>query len=143
MASRIAISKEAPLPSRKTARVEQPDYLKWIRSLPCVITGTRPVEAAHVSFANPAYGAHGRGKGSKVSDRWALPLSPAAHRAQHGAGEQSFWFEHGINPHVLCMSLWGLFCERGPDTVQEAERIIALARGGRFRLWPAGKGDTD
>lgn len=55
-------------------RVEKPDYLDFIRALPCVVTRQTPVEAAHVSYADPRAGKLGRGKGRKESDQWAVPL---------------------------------------------------------------------
>lgn len=130
MAFRIAPS-QSPMPSKATSRVKAGAYLDFIRSLPCVITGTRPVEAAHVSFENRDVLASGRGKGRKVSDRWALPLSPEMHRAQHAMNEREFWRQHGIDPHVLCLVLWGLWCERKEDATSIAEAVILARKTGR------------
>lgn len=98
-------------PTRRAPRVKRPDYLRWLRGLPCVINGTYPVEAAHVSYANPDLGHYGRGKGQKAGDRWCLPLSPEMHREQHGMSEREFWARHGIDPHVLCLALYGAFLD--------------------------------
>lgn len=130
MAYRIAPS-QSPTPSKATARVKSGDYVAWLHKLPCVITGQRPVEAAHVSFENRLLGAPGRGKGQKVSDRWALPLSPEMHRAQHAMNEREFWRQHGIDPHVLCLTLWGLWCERKDDATPIAEVMILARKTGR------------
>lgn len=129
MASRIAIQKEAPMPSRKTARVESASYLSWIRRLPCVVTKTRPAEAAHVSFANRHYGAPGRAKGRKVSDRWALPLCQSEHIRQHSMNEALYWRQVGIDPHDLACRLWGIWNERGEDATDDAEMIVMTAYG--------------
>jgi hypothetical protein len=83
---------------KASKRVEKPAYLDWIRSLPCLVTRTEPVEAAHVSFADPRAGKLGRGKSSKESDCWAVPLSPAQHLKQHGMDEREYWRSVGIDP---------------------------------------------
>lgn len=111
--------------SKDTAPVKSKSYLAWVHELPCVVTGRRPVEAAHVSYANPAFGAMGRGKGQKASDRWALPLHPEIHAAQHKHGnEREWWLMQGINPHMIASILWGLWKERGADATAQAEQII-------------------
>ena len=130
MAYRIAPAQSA-MPSKATARVKSGDYLSWLHELPCVITGKRPVEAAHVSFENRLVGAPGRGKGVKVSDRWALPLSPEMHRQQHSMNEREFWRQHGIDPHLICLTIWGLWCERKEDATETAEAMILARRIGR------------
>ena len=99
-------------------------YLAWLHGLPCVVSGQSPVEAAHVSYANPAFRASGRGKSQKASDRWALPLHPDLHREQHSMNEREWWLSKGINPHLIGSILWGLWSERGDDATAEAERII-------------------
>ena len=121
MAMRLAPREIQP----KAPPVKAKSYLAWLHDLPCVISGRRPVEAAHVNFANPALGAMGRGKGQKASDRWALPLHPDLHRAQHDFGDERRWWElQGINPHQIGLILWGLWKERGADATPQAERII-------------------
>ena len=131
MAYRIAPAQSAP-PSKATARVKSADYLSWLHELPCVITGRRPVHAAHVSYSNPDVCAPGRGKGQKVSDRWALPLSPALHSIQHDMDEREFWQLHKIDPHFICLVLWGIWCERKEDATPIAEAMILARKTGRI-----------
>lgn len=127
MAFRIAST--APQSAGKTTgRVKSGDYLSWLHLLPCVVTGAVPVEAAHVSYANLHYGAPGRGKGRKVSDRWALPLSKAEHARQHSMNEAVYWREVGIDPHDLACRLWGLWSERGDEALGAAIVIVRTAR---------------
>lgn len=116
------IRKSAPVafPKRKPAKSK--DYLAFIRRLPCVVTGRYPVEAAHLSFSAPAYGHYGRGRGSKAPDRWALPLHPDEHRRQHSMSERDYW--EGENPHVLALTIWGLFSDMGDDAEPFATAII-------------------
>jgi len=111
MASRI-VPQSTVLSFPKTRAPKKADYLRFIRLLPCCISGVMGVEAAHVSYADPWYGSYGRGKGSKVSDRFAVPLSSGLHALQHSGkhgSEQSFWTDHGVQPHCLANTLFGLF----------------------------------
>lgn len=126
MASRIA-----PRPIQavtKHAPVKSPSYLAFIRQLPCVVTGRRPAQAAHVSYQAEHYGARGRGKSQKVSDRFALPLCEEEHRIQHTMNERAYWEKRGIDPHIVCLVLWGLYHERGSDGLDLAEKAIRLIR---------------
>lgn len=122
MAMRIAPQGELTLTKAKP--VKRGTYLQWIRSLPCVVTGTRPVEAAHLSTARPELGHFGRGKQQKASDSWVLPLSPEEHRRQHDMGEKKYWFLQHQDPYLLCLVLWRLWSDYGPDATEHAERII-------------------
>lgn len=122
-------------------REKAPDYLEWVRSLPCLVTGTWPVEAAHVSYAEPRAGKLGRGKGSKESDRWAVPLSPEEHAKQHSMGEREYWRSVGIDPCVTAAFLWAAFPnrERALLVINNIERGRTLWRRGE--LAKAGTGD--
>lgn len=86
-------------------------YLDFIRQLPCCVTGVMGVEAAHVSFSSPWHCHYGRGRGSKASDRWAVPLSSFEHRTQHGMNEQEYWVMKQICPHSLALAIHGLWNE--------------------------------
>lgn len=93
-------------PTGKASKaVKDKDYLSYLHSLPCVVTGRTPVEAAHVSYADPRYGKLGRGKGSKESDRWAVPLHTDEHARQHAMNERAYWREVGIDPCILALAL--------------------------------------
>lgn len=131
----------------KTKPQKRKSYRDFIRTLPCIITRQHGVECAHVSFKNEALGASGRGKSQKADDRWTLPLSPALHDQQHRyapsplfyrdyknsnlTGEQRFWKDRDIDPHLACLTLWGLFTEN-PDTAeQRATELIMSGKIGR------------
>lgn len=118
------IRKSAPIafPKRKPAKSK--DYLSFLHSLPCVVTGATTVQAAHVSFAAPRYGHYGRSKGTKAPDRFALPLSPEEHARQHSMNEAAYWASVGINPHILALTLWGLFTDMGDDAEPFAIAVI-------------------
>lgn len=115
-----------PTPKSKPAKSKS--YLAFIRKLPCVVTGQTDVEAAHLSMAAPKYGHYGRGRGSKAADRWALPLSSAAHRRQHEVGEDLYWRNAGIDPHILALTIFGLWSDLGDDAEPFATAIINQAR---------------
>jgi len=134
MASRIAYAKPDPTPKAKARKNNS--YLVFIRSLPCVVTGsTAGIEAAHLSFASPRHGHYGRGRGTKAPDRWALPLNTAEHRRQHGMSEQAYWLAAGIDPHMIALTIFGLWSDLGDDARPFAESIInqRLAAVGRLR----------
>ena len=132
-AFRIANTNFAPTPKRKATKSK--DYLSFIHELPCCVTGEYGVEAAHLSSPALQLGHYGRGKGSKAPDRWALPLSSTQHRIQHSMNEMEFWKRAGIDPHVLALTIFGLWADMGDDAAPYATAIInqGLAMAGRLR----------
>lgn len=134
MAFRVANSyRPDSTPKRKPSKSK--DYLAFIHNLPCCVSGRYGVEAAHLSFASPRYGHYGRGKGSKVSDRWVLPLHPDEHSRQHSMNEEMFWHGTRINPHVLALTIHGLWSDLGDDAEPFATAIInqTLAAAGALK----------
>ncbi|MDR6818449.1 hypothetical protein J2X76_003626 [Neorhizobium sp. 2083] len=134
-AFRIAHHAASPAPTPKAKAVKSKGYLAFLHELPCAVSGVYGVEAAHLSMAAPKYGHWGRGKGSKAPDRWALPLSPAEHARQHNIGEEAFWRAAGINPHVLALTIFGLWSDMGDDAQPFAAAIVNqhLAASNRLR----------
>jgi hypothetical protein len=107
-------------------------YLDYIRQLPCVAAMVEGREvygcdAAHVSYPFPGWVA--RGKGEKVSDGRAVPLSRAAHEDQHSMSERAWWARLGINPVSLCADLVEAYpkVQAGADVIR---RYAADARRG-------------
>jgi hypothetical protein len=133
MAYRIANAYSDPTPKAKASKSK--GYLAWLHELSCCVTGAVEVQAAHVSFASPKYGHYGRGKASKVSDRWALPLSALEHARQHSMNEREYWASVGIDPHVLALTLHGLWTDLGDGAQPFAQAIINqhLAAANRLR----------
>jgi hypothetical protein len=91
---------------QKRPRVKLEDHLQFIRTLPCLVTGRRPVEAAHIRYADMRLGKRGTGMGEKPDDQWVVPLSPEAHRDQHQHDEMAWWRSKGIDPVVVALALW-------------------------------------
>lgn len=117
----------------KAKPVKRSSYLDFIRTLPCAVTGRIGVEAAHLSTASPMHGHYGRGRGTKAGDRWCLPVSSAEHSKQHSMNEMAYWASVGIDPHLLALTLFGLWTDLGEDARPFAEAIInqsLAARGG-------------
>lgn len=97
---------------KASKREKNPGYLDFVRTLPCIVTRREPVEAAHVSYAEPRAGKLGRGKGSKESDCWAVPLHPDEHRRQHSMGEREYWKSVCIDPCVIAAFLYAAYPNR-------------------------------
>lgn len=99
-------------PSRKEqgGRIEDPQHLKFIRSLPCLASGgTYRIEAAHVRYPDPRYGKPGTPMARKPDDKWTVPLSAEMHReerqAQHKKNERQWWADLGIDPLAVAEKL--------------------------------------
>ena len=108
---------------QKQARKKDDSHLRWLRGLPCLVTGAYGVEAAHVRYADPTYYKRAVGGAEKPDDKWAVPLSPVEHRKQHGMNEQDYWRSVGIDPLQVALQLWA---HTGND--ETGEKIIAQAR---------------
>lgn len=92
-----------------------PEYLAWIRTLPCAVCRRRlGVEASHTNALGP------RGFGQKSSDFSAIPLCFWHHRGHpdsyHGTGERKFAQKFGLDLELLVA-----------DLNQEYSRIFRLA----------------
>jgi Protein of unknown function (DUF968) len=102
-------------------RVKSPNYLDFIRSLPCVICGDNTtVEAAHIRFGDRRAAKRPTGMGEKPDDRWALPLCGKHHRKQHEIGERLFWYLSG-DPIFVAMAL-----QLNTGNRDAAEQIISV-----------------
>lgn len=109
-------------------RREERDHLGFIRKLPCLCCGRRAmVEAAHVRYADPAYGKGMTPMASKPDDRWTVPLDAGCHRtgpdAQHSQSERDFWAKARIDPLAVAAALYS-----ASGDIESAELIIQAAR---------------
>lgn len=90
----------------KRPRKQDKPHLEFIRSLPSLINGLRPVDAAHVRYASHAYGKRETGASEKPDDKWTLPLTRQLHEAQHAFGDERAWWEqYGLDPLAICLAL--------------------------------------
>lgn len=94
-------------------------YLAYVRSRPCVVTGSEHegVIAHHVRCLG------GGGMGLKPPDWLCLPLDSHEHTTLHSVGEASYWRERGVDPmEMICMTLL-VYLSRYPS----AQTVSALA----------------
>jgi hypothetical protein len=85
--------------SKYARRERDRAYLVWIRTLPCLLCGRRPSEAAHLG-ARPF--------GQKCSDRETGPLCAWDHRLgpySHHALGRRFWQHYRIDRATLIRGL--------------------------------------
>ena len=104
-------------------RRHAPQHLAWLRTLPSLVPGDGPIEAAHIRFTEARYPKRQVGMGEKPDDVYAVPLAAGAHRKQHSMNEQAFWKEQGINPIAVALCLWA---HSGED--ESGLKIVRMAR---------------
>ena len=95
--------RNAGRPAEKTAR----GFLQWLRGRPCHIAGREGhicsgrIEACHVDYAGD------KGIGTKVSDRFAIPMCSGAHLEQTDRlGWAPFEAKYGINGLAAADAFW-------------------------------------
>jgi len=68
----------------KQKRLILPDYIDWIKTLPCVICG-EPGYGPHHIVPHHLIGIGGiaMGMGTKAGDEWAMPMHKLCHRLWH------------------------------------------------------------
>lgn len=79
----------SPIP--KLQRIKDEDYLKFVRSLSCVITGYQGdcIHPHHLIGHNQG------GMGTKSSDYYAFPLRSDIHQELHNQGWRAFEEKYG------------------------------------------------
>jgi DNA recombination protein Rad52 len=83
-------------------RLRDPEHLRYVASLPCLICARTPSQAHHLRFAQL------RALGSKVSDEWTVPLCFTHHRSLHDAGNEELWWQvHAVDAKAEAERLWG------------------------------------
>lgn len=74
--------------SPRIAEKDAPGFLQYIRGRQCLFCGaggcSGPIQAAHLDFAG------GKGMGTKVADRFTVPMCAAHHAQQHAWGWGTF-----------------------------------------------------
>jgi hypothetical protein len=109
-------------------------FLSWVHDLPCVVSGTSPVEAAHIRYGAAHYGKAATGMAEKADDRWVVPLSAHEHRtgpdAQHMNNERDYWRRRGIDPCLVAALIYSAF---QADDLQSAIRVCCAARAGLIK----------
>jgi hypothetical protein len=81
-----------PAPALRSA-----DWLQYVRSLPCVVTGRHGCVAHHI--------VGGRYSTLKTSDFLAIPLADAEHKLLHDHGWRTWELAHGDQLHYSLRTL--------------------------------------
>ena len=88
---------------------QDPEHLKFIRSLPSCLSGQKGCVAHHL-LSIPG----SRGVAQKAEDWWTLPLTWEEHERLHhvdqvvASTEEEWFVKQGVMPHVLARTLWHL-----------------------------------
>jgi DNA recombination protein Rad52 len=108
-----AMRQEVELPLATPKRLRDPEHLRYVASLPCLICARTPAQAHHLRFAQP------RSLGSKASDEWAVPLCFIHHRSLHDAGDEELWWQvHAVDAKAEAERLW----RRNPEDQESGPR---------------------
>lgn len=96
-----------PKPKKKSKKKRETDddYIKWIRSLSCCITGKPLPDPHHINEAG-----HGA-MGSKAIDRRAIPLSHPLHQELHSIGQHTFAKKYDLDYEAIIEALNQLYEE--------------------------------
>lgn len=108
-------------------------HFAFLHKLQCVVTGVRrPLQAAHVRYADAAFSKPLAGVSAKPDPWWALPLSVEEHQIQHNMRERTYWLERGLDPDVPALSPLALALDlwrwSEANDVDAAMRAIDLHR---------------
>lgn len=139
MAQRIlrpatAFSLDLSASKKKRPREQNENHLKFIRQLPCLITGKRGVDAAHIRYSDPRFGKPTTPLGQKPHDRWTVPLHREVHIEQHEHNEREWWQSQGIDPIVVASALWGVTGDvEAAEMVLEEFRKLPIVHASRER----------
>jgi DNA recombination protein Rad52 len=113
-------------------RLRDPEHLRYVASLPCIVCARTPSQAHHLRFAQP------RSLGSKVSDEWTVPLCFIHHRALHDAGDEELWWQvHGINAKAEAERLWRTTHQDQvsvPAMINGPNQALAAAKAGAIAV---------
>lgn len=105
-------------------RVHDEKHLRFIRTLPCVVSGNNiETEAAHIRYSDAAAGKFNPGVGAKPDDKWTVPLSSDEHRRQHSMGERWYWEGVGIDPIEVAKHLYAV-----SGDYEAGCKIVAMAK---------------
>jgi hypothetical protein len=92
---------------QRQPREEDPAYLAYVRTLPCLICRRGPSDPAHLRTGARQYGKPPTGMGEKPSDWWTLPLCRQHHDDQHRGNELAWWTRHGFpDPFAVAIALY-------------------------------------
>ena len=127
MGARLA-PETGPIPKGRQKRPRKRDkaHLVSLHDLPRLITGSMPVQAAHLRSACRELGKRETGMAEKPDDIYVVPLCPEKHREQHSMNEIEFWKMHGFEWREVITIAMALHVNN--DNLEVCQRIIQEAR---------------
>ena len=128
--------------TQRQPRVEDPAYLAYVRTLPCLVCGRPgPNDPAHIRAAAPHYGKRYTGKGEKPDDKWVLPLCRRHHDAQHRESELGWWAGVGmVDPFAVAVALYASRPNQTPRIERPRKAKVRVRKAPEHRKKiPAGK----
>lgn len=104
----------------KAKIIRAPKWLDVVRTMPCVITGARPVVPAHIRWNSDG------GTALKPSDDRVVPLTDEMHKLQHQIGELTFWSDRFKKAEFRnsAMKAWALSRPDSQDMPELYEHFI-------------------
>jgi len=97
-------------------RLRDPNHLRHVAGLGCLVCGRKPSHAHHLRFAQP------RALGRKVSDEFTVPLCNLHHREVHTRGnEEAWWQAKKLSPLAVAHELWATSRDHRGATALQAE----------------------
>jgi len=110
---------------------EESLYFGWIAALPCIVSGSRPVQVAHIRGADSWWGKELPGMARKPSIPYVVPLNYKLHIEQE-RGNWRFWKRNGMDERPAqdsilfhCWWLWRTYRCGQSKSHQLAEIYIA------------------
>lgn len=92
---------------QRQPREEDPAYLAYVRTLPCLICRRPGSDPAHLRTGARQYDKPHTGMGEKPSDCWVLPLCRTHHDDQHRNNEIEWWGRQGFpDPFAVAVALY-------------------------------------
>ncbi len=110
---------------------EESRYFGWIAALPCIVSGARPVQVAHIRGADALWEKELPGMGRKPSIPYVVPLTHRLHLEQE-AGNWRFWTKHGMDrspaqSSILfhCWFLWSVYFLEPSSRLEGSGQLLA------------------
>lgn len=117
-------------------RIKDDQHLKWIRTLPSVISGQYNCDACHIRYGDATYRKKRTGKGQKPDDAWTVPMTRQEHAEQHGMNEHEWWKRRNIDPCAIARQLYAV----SGDTAAALRILWDARRPLADRMWKPGNG---
>lgn len=125
---------------QRQPRIEDPAYLAYVRTLPCLVCGYPRSDPAHLRSASRQYGKRLTGMAEKPDDRWVLPLCRTHHDDQHRNNEMLWWARHGISdPFAVAVALYASRPGADRQRVERPRRSKPVTRLPKAERKPVGK----